>query len=124
MKFHHVALIVTDRTRALRFYREALGFTLAHEAWRAERNSWKLDLEREGMRLELFTFEGSPARASYPENLGLRHLCFEVKEIEEFHRELREKGFEAEEIRVDPYTRKKFFFFSDPDGQPLEIYQA
>jgi len=36
---------------------------------------------------------------------------------------LKEKGIEVEEIRVDEITEKKFFFFSDPDDLPLEVYE-
>ncbi|MHC3242368.1 VOC family protein, partial [Salmonella enterica] len=28
-----------------------------------------------------------------------------------------------EPIRIDPYTGKRFTFFNDPDGLPLELYE-
>ena len=124
MKFHHVAIIVSDRTKALEFYQKVLGFTLIHEVYREERKSFKMDLEREGMRLELFTFPDAPKRPSYPEAQGLRHLAFEVQDIDECQLRIKKIWQDVEEIRVDPYTGKKFFFFPDADGLPIEMYES
>jgi glyoxylase I family protein len=30
----------------------------------------------------------------------------------------------VEEIRVDEYTGRRFTFFADPDGLPLELYEV
>ena len=123
MKLHHVALIVSSLEKSLSFYQEALGFSVLRKEFREERNSWKVDLVRGEIQLELFTFPGAPARPSYPEALGLRHLAFSVENIEVFHQELKGKKIQVEELRVDHLTGKKFFFFADPDNQPLEIYE-
>ncbi|WPU67033.1 SMU1112c/YaeR family gloxylase I-like metalloprotein [Peredibacter starrii] len=123
MKLHHVALIVSSLEKSLSFYQEALGFSVLRKEFREERNSWKVDLVRDEIQLEIFTFPGAPARPSYPEAMGLRHLAFSVENIEAFHQELKGKKIQVEEIRVDHQTGKKFFFFADPDNQPLEIYE-
>lgn len=123
MKLHHVALIVSSLDRSLDFYQRALGFKILQKVFREERNSWKVDLTRDEIQLEMFTFPGAPARPSYPEAMGLRHLAFSVVDLEKFHEELKKKGISVEEIRVDHLTGKKFFFFADPDNQPLEIYE-
>lgn len=123
MKIHHVALIVSDLERSLHFYQEALGFKVQTKKFRAERNSWKVDLVNDSVQLEMFTFPGSPVRPSYPEAQGLRHLALCVDDLEKFHGELKSKKFVVEDIRVDQLTGKKFFFFPDPDNQPLEIYE-
>lgn len=121
MKIHHVAIIVSDLEKSLEFYEKALGFTVRQKTFRKERNSWKVDIVNGDVELELFTFPGSPKRPSYPEAQGLRHLAFAVDDIEKFHADL--KNFGVEEIRVDHLTGKKFFFFADPDDQPIEIYE-
>ena len=123
MKIHHVALIVSDLERSLHFYQKALGFEILAKEFRAERNSWKVDLKNGSVQLEMFTFPDPPARPSYPEAQGLRHLALSVEDVEKFHAELKSKKFQVEEIRVDQLTGKKFFFFPDPDNQPLEIYE-
>ena len=124
MKIHHIALIVSNKEASLKFYTEILGFKKLTEYFRAERNSYKIDLERNGMRLEMFTFPDAVKRPSRPEAMGLRHLAFELGDIAEFHARLKLQGVVVEEIRVDEYTGKKFFFFPDPDGLPIEIYEA
>lgn len=102
-----------------------LGLTPIREIYRKERDSYKLDLEVNGLyQIELFSFPDPPKRPSYPEAAGLRHLAFEVDCIEEAVHELTAFGVEVEPIRVDPYTDKKFTFFSDPDGLPIELYEV
>ncbi|HMW88848.1 MAG TPA: VOC family protein, partial [Candidatus Obscuribacter sp.] len=59
-----------------------------------------------------------------PEACGLRHLAFEVDNVAEVLRFLRDNGVEAEDVRVDEYTGKRFTFFRDPDNLPLEIYES
>lgn len=123
-RIHHVAVIASDYERSKRFYVEVLGLKVVAETYREERDSWKLDLAVGGdYQIELFTFPGAPERPSYPEARGLRHLAFEVDDVDAAAEELRGKGIEVEAVRVDPVTGKKFVFFSDPDGLPLELYE-
>lgn len=123
MKLHHIALIVSDLDRSLEFYQDVLGFKVLQKIYRPERQSFKVDLSNGDVQLEMFTFPGAPSRPSYPEAQGLRHLAFEVSGIEAFHQKISGK-VEVEELRVDPLTGKKFFFFPDPDNLPIEIYEA
>ncbi|WP_226582718.1 VOC family protein [Halobacillus litoralis] len=123
-KIHHVAIICSEYHTSKEFYVNTLGFHVINETYREERDSYKLDLSINGRdQLELFSFPQSPYRTSYPEARGLRHLAFEVEEIESTKRELEEKGVEVEPIRLDPVTGKRFTFFKDPDDLPLEIYE-
>jgi len=122
---HHIAIIASDYERSKAFYRDALGATLLAEYYRAERRSWMGKLAINGDYLiELFTFPDTPQRRSAPEALGLRHLAFAVRDVPAARDELRAKGIECEELRTDPNTGAVLFFFRDPDGLPLEIYQA
>ena len=67
--------------------------------------------------------KNSPARPSYPEACGLRHLAFRVDRIEDTVRELKLLGIEVEPIRIDEFTGRKMTFFGDPDGLPLELHE-
>jgi len=121
---HHIAIICSDYEASKAFYTDILGFTIIREVYRENRDSYKLDLAlNDTYLIELFSFPEAPERPSYPEARGLRHLAFEVKNIEEAVAELHQSGIQVEEIRIDPYTSKRFTFFSDPDGLPLELYE-
>ncbi|WP_315790156.1 SMU1112c/YaeR family gloxylase I-like metalloprotein [Fischerella sp. JS2] len=121
---HHVAIICSDYECSKRFYTEVLGFSIVNESFRKERNSYKLNLRvGENDQIELFSFPNPPQRVSQPEACGLRHLAFQVDNIEEVVSELKAKDVEVEEIRIDEITGKKFTFFQDPDALPLEIYE-
>ncbi|HWP18441.1 MAG TPA: VOC family protein [Burkholderiaceae bacterium] len=123
--WHHVALIASDLERALDFYGRCLGFEVVARHYRAERQSWKVDLAGPGgVRLELFTFPGAPPRPSRPEALGLRHLAFAVDDVQAVRAGLQRQGVACEAVRTDPYTGRAFFFCADPDGLPLEFYEA
>lgn len=122
---HHIALICSDYETSKAFYTETLGFKIEREAYRAERNSYKLDLSLNNhYTLELFSFPTPPARASRPEATGLRHLAFEVENLEEVCLYLKEKNVDTEPVRTDEFTGKKFTFLFDPDNLPIELYEA
>lgn len=122
---HHIAIICSDYEVSKRFYTQALGLSIIAEHHRKERNSWKLDLALNDVYvIELFSFPDPPKRTSRPEARGLRHLAFSVADISQAISELSEKGVITEPVRTDEYTGKRFTFFSDPDGLPLELYEA
>ena len=121
---HHVAILTDDFEKSKKFYTEILGFTILAETYREERKSYKLDLAiNGGYQIELFSFPEFKERQSFPEAKGLRHLAFAVDDIEEAVNELIMKKVNVQEIRSDELTNKKFCFFYDPNGQPLELYE-
>lgn len=128
MKFkriHHIAIICSDYSVSKSFYSEILGLKIISEVYREERKSYKLDLSLNGIyQIELFSFPEAPPRISFPEACGLRHIAFETEDIDAAYEELCLKGINPEVIRTDPYTGKRFFFFSDPDGLPVELYES
>lgn len=127
MKFshiHHVAIICSDYERSKDFYTRILGFSIIHETYRAERQSYKLDLKiDDNSQIELFSFPDAPERPSYPEAQGLRHLAFAVDSIDKAVAHLNSLDVKTEPIRTDEFTGKLFTFFFDPDGLPLELYE-
>ncbi|MBW8362265.1 MAG: VOC family protein [Kaistella sp.] len=125
MKIHHIAIICSDYEVSKKFYTEILGLKILREVYRAGRQSYKLDLGiGNDYVIELFSFPNPPERPSKPESCGLRHLAFSVENVEQKRKELLNKGVICEEIRVDEFTGKKFFFTQDPDRLPLEFYES
>lgn len=121
---HHVAIICSDYEKSKDFYVRILGLKPVREVFREERNSYKLDLEVNGLyQIELFSFPNPPERPSYPEAAGLRHLAFGVDDIDKAVQSMTSQHVEVEPIRVDPTTGKRFTFFADPDNLPIEFYE-
>jgi glyoxylase I family protein len=123
-RIHHAAIICSDYQKSKSFYCEVLGLKVIAEHYRAARDSYKLDLALpDGSQIELFSFPSPPKRASNPEAQGLRHLAFAVDNIDDAIAHLKRCHIDVEPIRVDEYTQKRFTFFADPDGLPLELYE-
>lgn len=122
-QIHHVAIIASDYKKSKEFYVDKLEFEVLRENYREERGDYKLDLKMGDCELEIFGIPNSPARVSYPEACGLRHLAFRVDCIEDAINWLYEKGIETEPVRLDAYTNKKMTFFHDPDYLPLELHE-
>ena len=121
---HHAAVICSGYERSKRFYVEVLGLEVVSEVYREARRSYKLDLRLpDGTQIELFSFPTPPKRPSYPEACGLRHLAFAVADLDAAVSHLQKYGVAVEPVRVDEYTGKRFTFFADPDGLPLELYE-
>lgn len=123
-RVHHIAIICSNYEISKKFYTEILNLKIIKETYRSERESYKLDLAvGEHYQIELFSFKEVPTRPSNPEAAGLRHLAFEVGDVQEHINELLKHGIVTEPIRIDELSNKKFTFFADPDGLPLELYE-
>ena len=111
MELDHIALIVSKEEN-LSFY-EKLGFV---EKNRIERGyDTVVFMECDELLLEVFIDPNHPQHNTKPENLGLRHFCLVVEDLDEVV-----KSVECEEIRTDWFGRR-FTFTKDPDGQPIEL---
>lgn len=125
LRIHHAAIICSDYARSKHFYTQVLGLRVVAEHLRTERQSWKLDLALpDGSQVELFSFPHPPPRPSRPEAQGLRHLAFAVQDVAQCKSDLEALGVAVEDVRLDEYTGRRFVFFADPDGLPLELYEA
>jgi glyoxylase I family protein len=121
---HHIAIICSDYEVSKKFYTEILGLNVIRETYRKERQSYKLDLSlNDQYVIELFSFPSPPARPSKPEAVGLRHLAFEVDNLDEVIQHLNRYNISVEPVRVDELTQKKFTFTADPDELPIEFYE-
>jgi glyoxylase I family protein len=123
-RIHHIAIICSDYEKSKHFYVHILGLRVVREVYRSERQSYKLDLAvGDTYQIELFSFPDPPRRPSRPEALGLRHLAFEVDNLEENIRRLINHNVPVEPVRTDESTGKRFTFLADPDDLPIELYE-
>jgi glyoxylase I family protein len=123
-RIHHTAILCSDYKKSKDFYTDILGLEIIQETYRQERQSYKLDLALKGEYvIELFSFPDPPKRISRPEATGLRHIAFEVDDLDTVTEALNGKGITAEPIRIDEITGKRFTFIFDPDNLPVELYE-
>ena len=121
---HHIAIIASDYSKAKDFYVNKLGLKIKREVERKEREDFIIFLDGgENIEIELFIEKNPPKRITRPEARGLRHLAFRVDDIYKSVEELKKRGIETEEIRIDPLNGKHMTFFFDPDGLPLELHE-
>jgi len=124
LRIHHVAIICADYAVSRHFYSQILGLKIIAENYRVERQSYKLDLALpDGSQLELFSFPAPPPRPTRPEACGLRHLAFAVTHLDPWLDQLAAAHVPFETVRTDDYTGRRFVFFADPDGLPIELYE-
>jgi len=123
-RIHHTAILCSDYEKSKAFYTNILGLEIINETYRQERQSYKLDLSLNGEYvIELFSFPDPPKRISRPEATGLRHIAFEVDDIDAVVEKLLNSNIIAEPIRTDEITGKRFTFIFDPDNLPVELYE-
>ena len=121
---HHIAIIASGYNKAKDFYVNKLGLKIKREVERKEREDFIIFLDGgENIEIELFIEKNPPKRLTRPEARGLRHLAFRVDDIFKSVEELKKRGIETEEIRIDPLNGKHMTFFFDPDGLPLELHE-
>ncbi|WP_445722386.1 SMU1112c/YaeR family gloxylase I-like metalloprotein [Flavobacterium sp.] len=123
-KIHHTAIICSNYEKSKAFYVNILGLEIIQEIYRAERESYKLDLALNNQYcIELFSFPNPPKRTSRPEATGLRHLAFEVNSLDSAIDHFTKHNIEVEPIRIDEFTNKRYTFIADPDDLPIEFYE-
>lgn len=123
-RVHHISVICSSYEKSKTFYTEILGLEIIREIYRKERQSYKLDLALNGVYvIELFSFPAPPPRLSRPEGTGLRHIAFEVDDLNIVIEKLKKYNVACEPVRIDETTNKRFTFFTDPDDLPIEMYE-
>jgi glyoxylase I family protein len=120
---HHIAIICTDREKALDFYEKKLGFAVTKLVERPQQNDVLIMLCSGDIVLELFIKPDAPQRVNNPEAQGLRHLAFHVENMDTAVAWLNSRGVETEPVRNDPINGGRYTFFRDPDGLPLELHE-
>ncbi|MDG3339426.1 SMU1112c/YaeR family gloxylase I-like metalloprotein [Streptococcus suis] len=128
MKFDavpHIAIIGSDYGKTREFYVEKLGFEQVDEHIRPEKNDILFNVKKGNLILEIFIKPDAPMRPAMPnpEHTGLRHLAFQVADVEACLEEFDRLDIRHEVLRTDDFDGKKMAFFFDPDGLPLEIHE-
>lgn len=120
VKLNHIAIYVNDLEKSTIFYEEVLGLTQIPEPFDDGRHTWFTI----GAAGQLHLIKGAKEGIDHDKN---SHLCFSVKSIDEFVRNLDNYEIDRENwvgdskdpnVRVDGV---KQIYFQDPDGYWLEV---
>jgi glyoxylase I family protein len=114
----HLVFRVADVGKTQKFYSAFLGEPL-------ESASGSVVYQVGGTKIFFTAYTATDVRGFDKEQLGLNHLAFGVRKIEELRRigeELRAAGIQHSGIQIDKYGNKEFIWFDDPDGMRLEFY--
>lgn len=123
LKFIHSMIRVSDLTRSLRFYQDALGLQESH---RLEFDDFSLVYLRDphsGIEIELTWNKGVHA---YDLGNGYGHVAFVTPELDACHARMTELDVSPQaikEFKRDGELLARFFFIQDPDGYKIEILQ-
>ncbi|MDH5723395.1 MAG: VOC family protein [Alphaproteobacteria bacterium] len=138
MKIDHINIVVSDLKQSSDFF-QILGFTIEDEAllkgeWISkvvgfpdtEARYIKMKLPDDTIFLELIEYY-NPVGAKDPDigkpnQVGFRHIAFNVRNIESLTEKLEEANIELfSDIQVFPKTGKKIIYFKGPDDIILEL---
>lgn len=125
MKIHHVALSVRNLENSANFYKDTFGFKEIKRFERKDLGGKSVMLELKGMVIELWQFENQIENKDDFSNLniiGIKHMAFEVDDVEKVHKELKSKNIEITEPKLGA-SGAKYSFLKDPDGIPIELYE-
>ena len=120
LTFNHAMVYVKDVERGLGFYRDLLGFKLI-EDFRYENKPVYARLRAPGGDGTIALHQAGPEVSVLSD--GVR-LYFEVRELDNFCRNLQQKGFHMTQLpRMMPWGWRHAYL-NDPDGHEISLYWA
>lgn len=116
MLLNHIAIIVSSE-KGIDFYKQ-LGFEEVSREVRPAAHDELIYLSNGITMLEIYKDSTHPVRVTNPEALGLRHIGFQVENIERFLNDVKMIAT----IKED--KKGRFIFLNDPDLLPIEIREV
>lgn len=117
----HFGVVTTDVERAAKFYTEVLGFreTMRLET---EHSGTIVFVGADGVQVELFG-GGDPRKMQEGKPVGYVHLALVVDDVDAEHERMSKLGVEFGMKPTSVEAGLRIAFFTDPDGNPIELLQ-
>jgi catechol 2,3-dioxygenase-like lactoylglutathione lyase family enzyme len=120
LTFNHATIYVKDVDRALRFYRDLLGFKLI-EDFRHEGTPVYARMHAPGGDGTIALHQAGPGDSVSSDGV---HLYFEVRDLDDFCHKLQQNGFFITKLpRMMPWGWRHAYL-NDPDGHEISLYWA
>ena len=135
----HIGIVVQDLDKSVHFWRDVMGFKVAIDFWQTgeyidtvqKLSGVNLHMAKltapDGSMIELLKDEAHPTPPPERNELcdqGIRHIAFNVPDIEAAWHTLRDHGCETLSAPTDsPDGNVRLFFVRDPEGNLLELVQ-
>lgn len=123
--FYHVAIKVTDLTAAEAFYCDQLGAEVIRRSDAAESTTGINHVALSLADMQVYLFDRAPYEAAGIVDTvspGVIHFGYVVEDIDAAHQELADDGVEFL-MEPDVYGELKIAFFTDPDGNRVELLE-
>ncbi len=123
LKMHHLALNCNDLKKQMDFYINVMGFKIAWVFNEGEKNEFVM-LRLDDFCIELFQKKHVINLKGHIE--ALKHFAFQVDSIELYKNKLKDIGISIDkEIDYSSVLEGfKISFFSDPEGNTLELMEG
>ena len=118
---HHVAIYTPNFETLEAFYTQTLGFPVTLR-WD---DATIIFIDVGSTQIELIGREataGAPGPHALGQGVGINHLALHVADVDQAFRELQERGVTVLKEPVN-YKTVRIAFFSDPDGNVLELVE-
>ncbi len=123
MKLHHIAITVKDFSVSIPFYENLFGFKEAKRFRRDDMGATGILMQGENIIIELWQFDNFKQGALEDLSLtGIKHIAFTDDNVEMVHKKFTGQGIVCGSIKTGA-SGGVYFFFSDPDGNQIEIYK-
>jgi len=125
MKVHHIAITVSNLDESIKFYSDILGFEVAKRFEREDMGAKATFIKLDNFQIELWQFEDMKENFNLLNDIkvkGIRHIAFEVDNLNKTITELKKKGLEFSEPKLGA-SGHNYSFTTDPNGVALEFYE-
>lgn len=118
VEFNHAMIYTTKLSRALKFYKDLLGFEVVDTYPRAY-----VRLKSPASATTVALHQVDPGQQMNPKTEGLR-LYFEVEKLDAFCKALAKRGVKFDQMPKDMPWGWKHAYLRDPDGHEISLYWA
>jgi len=125
MKIHHIAITVSSLEESIKFYTQILNFEIVKKFEREDMGAKAVFIKSGDFQIEMWEFQDMKENLDDLNDIkvrGLRHIAFEVGNLNITIENLKSKGLKFSNIKLGA-SGHYYSFTNDPNGIALEFYE-